>query len=338
MTSPLILPWQGILPALAARPLHAGPASAVLGRVTAGAGLWLGARATIRADGHDVRLGADVHVGPGATVHIAHDRYPTHVGAGVSIGAGAVVHACTLGAGVHLGAGAIVLDGAEIAAGAALAPGAVVFPRKQLAGGWLYGGMPARPLRPLTPEALAALHAETRAAPDGAAPPPSDHAARTEGFAFVAATARISGPVTLGEEAGIWYGCALEGPAGITIGARANVQDNSRLIAADGPVIMGEEATIGHNVTVESARIGPRALVGIGAHLAPGTEVGADVLLAAGARTQPGQVLEAGSFYAGAPARRMGALDAGKRAIIAATWPMYVHYARNFARAEQERA
>lgn len=336
MTAPLILPWLGTRPALVAPPRHAGPDSALLGRLWSGAGLWLGARATLRADGHEVHLGADVHVGPGATVHIAHERYPTHIGDGSTIGAGAVVHACSLGAGVHLGAGAVVLDGAEIGAHAALAPGAVVFPRKRLEGGWLHAGIPARPVRALAAAELSARHAETRALADEPAEPPSTTRARAEGFAFVAATARLRGAVHLGEEAGIWYGCILEGGAGLTIGARANVQDNSRLIARNAPVLLGAEATIGHNVTVEDSTIGPRALIGMGSTLAPGTQVGADVLLAAGSRTEPGQRLEAGSFYAGAPARRLGPLDEGKRQIIALTWPMYVHYARSFARAEAE--
>ena len=47
-----------------------------------------------------------------------------------------------------------------------------------------------------------------------------------EGGAFAATNAVITGDVTLGEDAGVWFGCVLRGDdAPLTVGRRSNVQD-----------------------------------------------------------------------------------------------------------------
>ncbi len=62
-SAPLILPFANIQPDIAGPLLHAGPGSAVLGRVTLGRNAWLGALSVIRADGHFVTVGDDFHLG-----------------------------------------------------------------------------------------------------------------------------------------------------------------------------------------------------------------------------------------------------------------------------------
>jgi gamma-carbonic anhydrase len=61
------------------------------------------------------------------------------------------------------------------------------------------------------------------------------------------------------------------------------------------------------------------------------------VLLAASARTTPGQLLESGWMYGGNPARQMSRLDEGKHALIDIIIGQYCQYARDFLAAEQER-
>ena len=101
---------------------------------------------------------------------------------------------------------------------------------------------------------------------------------------------------------------------------------------------VGERVTIGHNVTMTDCEVGDGSLIGIGVVLAPGTRVGREVLVAAGARADPGQILEDGHLYAGRPARRLKPLDAGKRDMMAAIWPHYIDYARAFAKAQRAAA
>ncbi|MFO1274211.1 MAG: DapH/DapD/GlmU-related protein [Rubrivivax sp.] len=302
----------------------------MIGRVTLGRGAWLGAGAVIRADGHDVKAGDGLHLGRGATIHIAHDVYPAILGHRVCVGEDAVVHACTLGDEVVVEEGAVVLDGAVVGAGAVVEAGSFVFPRHVLEGGMLYAGRPAKAVRPLDRHELQAradaLRARNEAAPAGWHCRPV--AARAAADAFVADTCDLEGDVRLAEGASLWFGCRLDARRGpIVLGRRCNVQDNSVLAAGPGGIRLGEDTTLGHNVKMAEATVGARCLVGMGSRIAPGTTVGDDSFLAGGCVTEPGQQLEGGFFWGGQPARPLGPLDDNKRAAILRTAAVYTQYA-----------
>lgn len=338
-TLPVLHAYLGTAPELAGPPRHAGPGSALVGRVTLGRDAWLGAGSVMRADGHFVRAGSGLMLGRGATVHIAHNVYPTLIGDAVTVGRNAVIHACEVHDGAVVGDDSVILDGCVVEAGALLEPGAVVYPRTRLAGGQRYAGRPAKPVAPLAEGELQARRAALRSAitADEAARPAADAAGLdVDATAFVARTAVLRGRVIVGPHASIWYGCQLDAAGGrIEIAARANVQDNAVVRCAPGAVLtIGEGSTIGHNVTLADGRIGARTLIGIGAVLAPGTIAEDDVFLAAGATTAPGQVLTAGHLWGGQPARILAPLDERKRALIAETIVTYCEYAEELARVQ----
>lgn len=334
-TSPLRLPFQGVLPVLSGG-IEAGAHSAVLGRVKCGSGLVLGPHAVVRADGHFVRLGESVHLGARATVHIAHDIYPAVIGDRVEVGRNAVIHACTVGDDCVIEEDVVILDGSVVGPGTVIERGSVIYPRSSLEGGQVYAGRPARPVRPIgldeVRERAAALRADTPAeeteAPEGAG-------GRSRGAPlFIAPTARLSGEIRLGEASSIWFSCELDaGEAEIVIGENANVQDNSVLRANGEAIVLGPESVVGHNVSMAHCRVGRRALVGIGAEVAAGTVIEDDVLLAAGAATEAGQILEKGWLWGGRPARALSRMDEAKRGLIAATISHYRGYAAEFASA-----
>lgn len=335
---PYLLPYAGVAPKFAGCPVHAGSGAAVLGRATLGRDAWLGQRSAIRADGHYVRIGDNFRLGPRSTVHIAHDVLPAVIGSNVTAGTNTVIHACTVGDNCHFGDGVVILDGAKIADECAIADGSIVFPRSTLEGGWLYDGLPAKPVRRLEPGELDKLQAALRARADETAAQPSEPA-RIERFGalFVASTAHVSGHIIAGGENGIWFGCDLDAAQHqISIGANTNIQDNTVIRCVDRAVEIGRDATIGHNVLMTDCSVGDRALIGIGAIVAPGTMIGDDVLLAAGAHTTPAQVLESGWLYGGRPARKLSQLDDEKREMIASIWPTYCEYARRFHAAQDE--
>ncbi len=334
---PFMLPYEGTLPRIAAPLRHAGAGSAVLGRVTMGAGAWLGARAVVRADGHYVEIGDGFTLGAGGTVHIAHDVYPTHIGDGVTAGPNCVIHACDIGGGCHLGRDVIILDGSRIGGGAAFADGAVVFPRTALEGGWLYAGLPAKPVRPLEAGELEALREEGMTEEPDTEPAFESPALDERDEIFIAATARLAGRVSARRGVGVWYGCDLDaGVHAIAIGENSNIQDNTSVRCVTRPVRIGRETTLGHNVTAADCEIGDAALVGIGAVIAPGTVIENDVFVAAGARTEPSQRLESGWLYGGSPARKLSRLDTRKRTIVTETWKTYCDYARRYRIAQTE--
>jgi gamma-carbonic anhydrase len=337
--TPFILPYEGAFPAFATAPIHVGSGAAVLGRATIGGGAWLGAGSVVRADGHYVSIGADFRLGARGTVHIAHDFLATHVGDGVTAGVNAVIHACDVGDRCHIGRDVVILDGAKVADGLALADGSIVFPRSVLEAGWLYRGQPAKPVRRLEPGELEALHAASRSEPDEAVPARREGTVEAEPPFFLAATASTSGRILAGPDVGIWFGCDLDaGSHEISIGRNTNVQDNTIIRCERRPVVIGTESTIGHNVFLSDCIVGNGSLIGIGAVVAAGTVVEDEVLLAAGGRTVEGQRLDGGWLYGGNPAKKLAPLDDKKRAIIAATWPTYRIYARHFDESQQEPA
>lgn len=124
----------------------------VIGDVVLGdaCSIWYGA--VLRGDVFHIRLGDRVNIQDGAVIHVTTDRFATVVESDVTVGHHATLHGCTVRAGALIGMSAVVLDQADIGEGAMIAAGALVTPGTQVPAGTLYGGVPARLMRPLTPE------------------------------------------------------------------------------------------------------------------------------------------------------------------------------------------
>jgi gamma-carbonic anhydrase len=120
------------------------------------------------------------------------------------------------------------------------------------------------------------------------------------------------------------------------LGADSNIQDNSVIQTRAEGVVIGRDTTIGHNVHIADCRIGARSLIGIGARIAPGTVIADDVMLAAGAITDPGQLLAGGHLWGGRPARILGPLDEAKRSMMARIVEGYCAHGRGYRAAQAE--
>ena len=343
LASPLILAYDGIVPRFATPLLHAGIGSAVLGRATVGRNAWIGALAVIRADGHDVKVGDDFHLGARSTLHIAQDLFPCIVGDRVSVGENSCVHACTVGNDVVIGDNVVILDGAIVDDVVVFESNSTAFPGKRIAGGQVYAGSPAKPVRPVTLEEITQLRAgiaARRANPAASNTPRHDLAKNSsiDPSVFIASTATVKGRLNMAEGTSCFFSNDFDaGPGTITIGLRTNVQDNTVIRCTTGQgVIIGRDSTVGHNVTIPDCVIGNNSRLGIGSHVSPGTVIPDHVLLAASARTAPGQVLESGFLYVGNPAKKFAPLDRGKREMIATIIEHYCHYARVYKAAERE--
>lgn len=125
------------------------------------------------------------------------------------------------------------------------------------------------------------------------------------GGGFVAQGAVVTGDVTLGEDVGVWFGCVLRGDdAPLVIGRRTNIQDGTIIHAdPDVPNVLGEEVTVGHRCVLHGAKVGDRALIGMGAILLGGSEIGAESIVAAGAVVKEGMIVPPRSLVAGVPAK-----------------------------------
>ncbi|MBI1308929.1 MAG: gamma carbonic anhydrase family protein [Proteobacteria bacterium] len=151
-----IISFKSITPTLDATTWVA-PTASVIGDTHIGAhsSIWFGA--VLRGDVEPIRIGAYTNVQDNAVIHVTSKKFATHIGNHVTIGHAAIVHACTVEDGALIGMGSIVLDGAVVGAGAFVAAGAVVSPGKRVTSGWLWAGVPARPVRQLTAEEKAYL-------------------------------------------------------------------------------------------------------------------------------------------------------------------------------------
>lgn len=123
--------------------------------------------------------------------------------------------------------------------------------------------------------------------------------------AYVHPDAVVIGNVTIGAEASVWPAAVLRGDTGrIEVGPRSSVQDGSIIhCTATEPTIIGAEVTVGHNVHIEGATIGDRALISSGSVVLNGAAIGAGAVVAAGAVVSPNGQVPAGRMALGVPAR-----------------------------------
>jgi carbonic anhydrase/acetyltransferase-like protein (isoleucine patch superfamily) len=150
------------------------------------------------------------------------------------------------------------------------------------------------------------------------------------GGAFKARNAIVTGEVTLGPDAGVWFGCVVRGDdAPLVIGARTNVQDLTMIHADPGaPNAIGDEVTIGHRCVLHGVRIGTGALIGMGAVLLGGSVIGEEALVAAGAVVREGFEVPAGTLVAGVPAKVIRALAPEERKLFRQSAEGYVRKLR----------
>jgi carbonic anhydrase/acetyltransferase-like protein (isoleucine patch superfamily) len=129
---------------------------------------------------------------------------------------------------------------------------------------------------------------------------------------FLAETAVVVGDVEIGRDSSIWYGTVLRGDVNsIRIGERVNIQDGAvvHTLYEKSVAIIGDDVSIGHNVTVHGATIENGALIGMNAVVLDHAVVGEGALVAAGSVVLSGAKLEPGCIYAGVPAKFVKKLD-----------------------------
>lgn len=134
--------------------------------------------------------------------------------------------------------------------------------------------------------------------------------------AYIARGAVVVGDVTLGDGASVWYNSVLRGDINrIVVGHHSNIQDNSVVhLADDFPCIVGNYVTVGHSAIVHACRIDDECLVGMGAVILDGAEIGAQCLIGARALVTQNVKIPAGSLVLGSPAKIVRALTDEERA------------------------
>ena len=158
--------------------------------------------------------------------------------------------------------------------------------------------------------------------------------------AWVADSAEVMGDVVVGEDSSIWFGVVVRGDNHrITIGRRSNVQDLSVLHTDRGvPLTIGDNVTIGHQVTLHGCTVGDGTLIGIGAVVLNGARIGKNCLVGAGALVTEGKEFPDGSLIIGSPAKLARALTPAQIEGLQRSAEGYVVNAQRFSNGLQKLA
>jgi carbonic anhydrase/acetyltransferase-like protein (isoleucine patch superfamily) len=146
---PLILPVKDKAPSWGEDCFIAENAT-IVGDVIIGDKCSVWFNAVIRGDVNYIKIGNNTNIQDGAVIHATYLTAATTIGNNVSIGHNALVHGCTLHDHVLIGMGAIVMDHAVIEPYVIIAAGAVVLEKTICESGYLYAGMPAKKIKPLS--------------------------------------------------------------------------------------------------------------------------------------------------------------------------------------------
>ncbi|WP_442794250.1 gamma carbonic anhydrase family protein [Pelobium manganitolerans] len=153
---PLILPVKDKLPQWGEHCFIADNAT-IVGDVSIGQHCSVWFNAVLRGDVNSITIGDYTNVQDGAVVHATYQKASTQIGSYVSIGHNALVHGCTLKDKVLVGMGAIVMDKAVVEEYCIIAAGAIILENTVCESGYLYAGVPAKKIKPLTAEQRAML-------------------------------------------------------------------------------------------------------------------------------------------------------------------------------------
>jgi carbonic anhydrase/acetyltransferase-like protein (isoleucine patch superfamily) len=129
---------------------------------------------------------------------------------------------------------------------------------------------------------------------------------------YLADNAVIIGDVVIGKGCSIWFGTVLRGDVNaIRVGNSVNIQDGSVLhtLYEKSVIEIGDDVSIGHNVTIHGAKIGNGALIGMGSVVLDHAVIGEGAIVAAGSVVLSNTQIEPGSIYAGAPAKFIKKVD-----------------------------
>lgn len=150
--------------------------------------------------------------------------------------------------------------------------------------------------------------------------------------AFVAGNATVLGNVTIGEESSVWFQSVLRADIHrIVIGPRSNIQDGAVVhLADDYGVEVGELVTVGHKAILHACKIADEVLVGMGAIVLDGAEIGARSIIGAGALVTGGKKFPPGSLILGSPAKVVKTLSLEEQAGIRVWAEKYVRISREY--------
>ncbi len=123
---------------------------------------------------------------------------------------------------------------------------------------------------------------------------------------FLADNATIIGDVKIGDECSIWFNTVVRGDVNsIRIGNGVNIQDGTVLhtLYEKSTIEIGDNVSIGHNVTIHGATIKEYALIGMGSTVLDHAVIGEGAIIAAGALVLKDTIIPPHTIWGGVPAK-----------------------------------
>lgn len=151
--------------------------------------------------------------------------------------------------------------------------------------------------------------------------------------AFIAGSADIIGDVTIKEDCSIWFGAVIRGDENyIRIGKGTNIQDNCtvHINSGDYPTEIGEYVTVGHGAIVHACKIGNCVLVGMGAIVLDGAEVGDYSIIGAGSVVAGGKKIPSGVLVLGSPGKIVRELTEEEKKGLEASAKNYISFSKKY--------
>jgi carbonic anhydrase/acetyltransferase-like protein (isoleucine patch superfamily) len=154
--------------------------------------------------------------------------------------------------------------------------------------------------------------------------------------AYIDPAAVIIGDVVIGADSSVWPCAVIRGDVHyIRIGSRTNIQDGAVLhvMRDEYPLLLGNDVTVGHGVTLHGCNIESRCLIGMGSIILNGVTIGAGSIVAAGTLLTERTAIPPGSLVVGHPGKIKRTLTGIDQASIDAYAQRYVEY-KNIYREE----
>lgn len=144
----LIIPLRGFTPEIGEDCFLAENCT-IIGDVVMGRDCSVWFNTVLRGDVNSIRIGNCVNIQDGSVLHTLYQKSTIEIGDFVSIGHNVTIHGAKIHDYALIGMGAVVMDDAEVGAGAIVAAGSVVLSRTKIGPGELWGGAPAKFIKPV---------------------------------------------------------------------------------------------------------------------------------------------------------------------------------------------
>ena len=123
----------------------------VVGDVTIGEGTSVWFNAVLRGDVNTITIGKHCNIQDGSVLHTLYQKSTITLGDHVSVGHNVTIHGADVDDYARIGMGSTLLDGCEVGEGSIVAAGALVLQNTKIPAGEIWGGVPAKYLKPVRP-------------------------------------------------------------------------------------------------------------------------------------------------------------------------------------------